>query len=231
MLAAFVIAVLVALGLWQLDRLQWKEALLTRIEARAKAPPQDLPPQDAWPALVPDDYDYRHVRLRGTFEHAGEILVFRGAPTEGGGVGSLVLTPFRLADGSHVVVNRGFVPVERRDPATRAAAQTGGEVNLTGLMRPPEARNPFTPADDPARNLWFTRDPTAIAAARGLEKAAPFTIDTDAVPPNPGGWPQGGATVVDIPNNHLSYALTWFGLALGGLATFAAFAWTRLRGA
>ena len=103
-----------------------------------------------------------------------------------------------------------------------------GTVTVTGLMREPEARNIFTPADDAAHNMWFTRDPAAIARVEGLDRAAPFTVDAD-VSAVPGGLPQGGETVLDIPNNHLSYALTWFGLALGLAGVFAVFAARRLR--
>ena len=106
-----------------------------------------------------------------------------------------------------------------KEPARRAAGQIAGEVTVTGLMRPPEKRNTFTPADEPDQNLWFTRDPAALGRALGLTDAAPFSVDADA-DGNPGGWPKGGATVMTIPNNHLSYALTWFALAatLAGVA-------------
>ena len=131
-------------------------------------------------------------------------------------------TPLRLADGGIVIVNRGFVPAELKEPAKRAAGQIAGEVTLSGLMRRPETRNSFTPADEPDKNLWFTRDPAALAAHWGLRDVAPFSIDADATP-NPGGWPKGGATVMKIPNNHLSYALTWFALAATLAAVTAVF--------
>ena len=111
---------------------------------------------------------------------------------------------------------------------TRSAGQIEGPVTLTGLMREPEGRNWFTPADDPATNQWFTRDPAAIAKAEGLGCTAPFSIDADASP-IPGGLPQGGETVLDIPNNHLSYAMTWFGLALGLAGVFGVYAFRTMR--
>jgi surfeit locus 1 family protein len=95
-------------------------------------------------------------------------------------------------------------------------------------MRRPETRNAFTPADEPDKNLWFTRDPAALAAHWSLSDAAPFSIDADAAP-NPGGWPKGGATVMTIPNNHLSYALTWFALAATLAAVTAVFVVKRER--
>ena len=226
-------AVLVGLGFWQVERLAWKEHLLSTIAARTKAPPVPLPPADAWPTLEPEAYAYRHVAATGTFDEAREIHVFRplsetDAHGPAHGTGDLVLVPFRLANGGTVIVNRGFVPADRLDPATRAAGRIVGETTITGLMREPETRNSFTPSDDPATNQWFTRDPATIAAALTILDAAPFTIDQDAGQV-PGGLPQGGETLVDIPNNHLSYALTWFGLALALLGVFAAYAWRKLR--
>ena len=224
------IVALTGLGLWQVERLAWKEAILARIEARVGTPPSALPPEGAWTGLAPDDYDYRHVTATGRFEHDKEALVFRtleaGKASEGG-AGWLVLTPLRLPDGSAVIVNRGFVPEAMREAATRPKGQVQGEVTLTGLMRPPEARNAFTPANNPPKNQWFTRDPAAIAAALGVTRAAPFTIDADAGPR--AILPRGGMTVTRPPNSHLSYALTWFALALTLAGVFAAFAWRRLR--
>ncbi len=221
-------ALLVGLGVWQLQRLAWKTALIATIEARTTAATVPLPPESEWPALEPSDYGYRHVVLEGTFEHDKEARVFRpldepkGGPFRG--IGDLVLTPLRLASGAVVIVNRGFVPEDRVDPATRRAGQIVGPVRITGLMREPEARNPFTPADRPEERLWYTRDPASIAAATGLDRVAPFTVDEDATPV-PGGLPQAGETVLSIPNSHLSYALTWFGLALGLLTVYAVSVW------
>lgn len=208
---------LIGLGTWQLRRLAWKETLIRTIAERTTAPPVPLPPESDWPSLRPEDYAYRHVALTGTFDHAHEVHVFRPLQNARGpahGIGDLILTPLRLGSGAAVIVNRGFVPADRLDPSTRAAGQVSGPVTVTGLMREPESRNAFTPADDPAKRQWFTRDPAAIAAAEHIERAAPFTIDADASSV-PGGLPQGGETVLDFPNSHLSYAMTWFGLAAG----------------
>ncbi len=218
-------ALLVGLGLWQLQRLTWKTAIVARIEARAQAPTQPLPPPSSWPGLRPDDYEYRRVTLRGRYDHEREALVFRGTAA---GPGFFVLTPLRLTEGGTVIVNRGFVPTNRADPASRRDGQAPGVVAVTGLMRPPESRNPFTPTDDPATGRYFTRDPALIARHFALAEAAPFSVDADATAV-PGGWPRGGTTEVATPNNHLSYALTWFGLAAGLLAVFATLAWRRLR--
>lgn len=223
---------LVGLGLWQMQRLHWKEDLIARIAARAHAAPTALPAEREWPDLRPDDYDYRHVRLAGVFDHSKEALVFRGSAdgkAGAGGPGYLVLTPLRLADGAIVIVNRGFTPLAARDPSKRIAGQIAGEVALTGLMRPPEPRNAFTPADIPAKGEWYTRDPAAIAAHFALTRVAPFSVDADAMNPPPAIGPAGGATVLSAPNNHLSYALTWFGLAATLVVVFAVYARRRLR--
>jgi surfeit locus 1 family protein len=217
-------AILVSLGIWQLQRLTWKEGLLAEIDSRIHAAPQPLPPFAEWPSLAPGDYEYRHVRVTGIFEHEDEALVFLGdsglknQPEPG----YLVLTPLRLENGAHVIVNRGFVPAGRKDAASRAADQIAGPVTITGLMRSPEERNLFTPADEPQKGLYFTRDPALIAAHFGLSDPAPFTIDADAEPV-PGGLPQGGTTVIDIPNDHFEYALTWFGLAATLAGVYIAF--------
>ena len=218
--------VLVGLGMWQLRRLAWKEALLARIEARAKAPPQALPPRAQWAALDPDAYEFRHVAATGTYDNAAETLILRASAE---GPGYHVLTPLRVNGWGTVLVDRGFVPEALRDPALRHASEPRGPVAVSGLMRAPEPRNLFTPTDDLARGQFFTRDPAAIAAYRGLADAAPFTIDVDPGATSPGGWPKPVVAALNIPNNHLSYALTWFGLAVGLLGVFVAYAWSRLR--
>ena len=225
-LTAFAIcafAFLCALGVWQLQRLQWKEALIARIEARTRIAAMPLPPPDAWPALARADYEYTRVTARGVFDHAREALIFRAA---GGGQnqpGYHVLTPLMLShSGAAILVNRGYVPEALKAPGSRAAGQISGEVIVTGLLRAPEERSAFTPADDPARGLWYTRDPNAIARHAGLPNAAPFSIDLEASNV-PGGWPRAGAAVIAIRNDHLAYAMTWFALAATLAAVFAAF--------
>ena len=127
--------------------------------------------------------------------------------------GFWVVTPLRTTSGDVVLVNRGFVPPERRDPATRGEGDPQAEVTVTGLLRMTEPKGAFLRTNDPASDRWYSRDVAAIAAARGLSQVAPFFIDADATP-NAGGYPIGGLTVIAFPNNHLIYALTWFALAL-----------------
>ena len=227
--AAVCFAILVSLGVWQLQRLAWKEEVIANIGARIHKPATPLPPSARWAALQPDDYDYRHVRATGRYL-PGEILIFRSsAPSlsdRAVGPGYQVMAPFALADGGVVLVNRGFAPLAWKDRPDMRAAPPQGEVEIFGLMRPPEERNAFTPADEPAKGLWYTRDPAAMAAALKLDHPAPFGIDLDA-DPRASGWPRGGATELNIPNNHLSYAWTWFGLAATLAGVFGVWAWGR----
>jgi surfeit locus 1 family protein len=222
------LAILIALGVWQLKRLAWKEALIAAVEARVSAPAVDLPPPADWPGLDPATYEYRHVHATGVYDLGHQALVFRSLSNPRGrynGPGYLVMTPLKLASGESVLVNRGFVPEERK-----SSAKTGpsGEVEVTGLMRASESRTWFTPSDDPARGQWFTRDVEGIAKALGLRPHAPFSIDADASA-EPGALPQGGETILAFPNNHLSYAMTWFGTALALAGVFIAYAISRLR--
>ena len=226
--ALFVLAgvgLLIGLGVWQLKRLTMKNDVVTRIEARIHAAPQPLPPAQDWAGLASGDHEYERFTFSGVFENDREALIYRSTGKVTGALaqpGYWVMTPLRLADGWRVLVNRGFIALDRKAPASRAAGQIAGPVVVTGLLRTPEPRSYFTPPDNPANGEWFTRDPIAIATALKLEQAAPFSIDEDARAAPPGA-PAGGATVLDIPNNHLSYALTWFGLAATLIGVFAAF--------
>lgn len=197
------------LGIWQLQRLGWKLALIERVEVRIHAPPVAAPGPARWAAIAEDEY--RRVRLAGRFLHERETLV--QAVTERG-AGFWVMTPLRDASGFTVLVNRGFVPPERRDPAGRRPADPAGDVSVTGLLRLSEPKGGFLRANDPTAGRWHSRDVAAIAQARRLEGAvAPYFVDADGAP-DPGGFPVGGLTVLRFANNHLVYALTWFGLAL-----------------
>ena len=224
-------AFLVGLGVWQLQRLKWKEGLIREVSERTTRAPVAPPPEARWPALTRDALEYSHWQVTGTFDHAKEVRVFANLPDARGparGVGYWIVTPLIRADGSTILVNRGFVPESFKDPASRAAGQVRGPVTVSGLARWTEDRNLFTPADDPATDNWFTRDIGEIAAAEHLTRVAPFIIDADASAP--GGLPQGGETILSFPNNHFQYALTWFGLAIGLVGVYATMVWRRLSG-
>jgi len=206
-LIAFV--VLIALGIWQVERRAWKLALIDRVEQRVHASAQPIPSRTSWPAITAASDEYRHVSVAGRFLHDRETLV--QAVTEEG-PGYWVLTPLERADGTTILINRGFVPSERRDPSTRKAGNSDGQVAVTGLLRISEPKGGFLRDNVPQNNRWYSRDVAAIAVARGLENVAPFFVDADAGSQSAGG-PIGGLTVVRFPNNHLIYALTWFALA------------------
>lgn len=212
--AVLVAGCLLALGVWQLERRVWKHELVAAVDARIHAPPVAAPGPDAPVSAKADAY--RRVTATGRFRHDRETLV--QAVTERG-AGFWVITPLETP-GFTLLVNRGFVPTEKRDPRSRAVGNVAGEVRVTGLLRITEPQGGFLRANDPAANRWYSRDVAAIAKARGLGRTAPYFVDADATP-NEGGYPVGGLTVVRFPDNHMVYALTWF--ALAALALF--FAW------
>jgi surfeit locus 1 family protein len=211
------IAFLAGLGVWQLDRKTWKENLIATVTARINRTPQDLPPRANWPKLAQDSTEYTHVVFPAEFLEGQEALVYTtGSPfrPDVTGVGYWVFAPAQLAGGSIVVVNRGFVPLGAKDPTTRARGNIRGIVDIVGVLRWPESRGLFTPADDPKTSVWYLRDPKAMAAEKKWATSAPFYIDQEAPVP-PGGLPKPGKLSVELPDNHLQYAITWFGLALG----------------
>lgn len=201
---------LVALGTWQVQRLYWKLDLIERVEARVHAQPVDAPSAGEWPALTdPADYEYRRVKLTGVFLNDKEVQVYTVTDL---GPGYWVMTPLKRDDGSSTIVNRGFVPSDKRDPSSRAEGQPAGRVEVVGLMRGPETGGLFLRTNDPTNGRWYSRNIPQISQASGLSDVAPFYVDADATP-NPGGLPVGGKTMLTFPNNHLSYAITWYILA------------------
>jgi surfeit locus 1 family protein len=213
LLLASAFGILLALGTWQVYRLQWKEGLLAAIEQRTHAAPMNLAEADAQ-FRVDGDVEYWPVTASGRFLHAGERHFFT---TWKGQSGFNVYTPLMLDDGRAVFVNRGFVPYDRKDPATRRQGQLEGAVDITGLARNPLHEKPsfIVPDNEPGKNVFYWKDIAAMAQTAGLPEGTgvlPFFIDADDTPV-PGGLPIGGVTLVDLPNSHLQYAVTWYGLA------------------
>lgn len=230
--AAAGFAILVGLGIWQVERLGWKEGLIARVEGRLEAAPVAAPPPAAWPSLDVAAAEYTPVTATGRYRNADEVHVVYALTDPHGpasGLGYLVMTPLETADGWLVFVNRGFVPRDRKAPATRAEGQVEGTTTVTGLLRQPATRSWFMPADGVAANEWFSRDPQLYAKALGLpaDRVAPYIIDARFDPALAGGLPQGGETVVSFTNNHLQYAVTWFGLAAALAAVFGVLVWGR----
>lgn len=194
------IAGLLALGIWQVQRLRWKEDLIARVDRRLHAAP--LPA----PRSARADDAYTRITAHGIFRNDRETLVQASSVL---GPGFWVITPLATDRGYTVLVNRGFVPAERRDRAKHSAPS--GPVTVTGLLRVTEPGGGFLRSNDPAADRWYSRDVAAIAAKRSVAPAAPYFVDADADAGSP--WPRGGLTVVNFPNNHLVYAVTWFALA------------------
>lgn len=221
------VAALIALGTWQVYRLSWKLDLIARVDARVHAEPVAPPTRADWSKVNATDDEYRRVTAAGTFENDKETLV---AASTALGAGYWVMTPLRLADGSAISINRGFVPTDRRVPGSRSQSQITGLTTVTGLMRMTEPNGMLLRSNDPAADRWYSRDVSAIAEKRGIADVAPFFIDADATP-NAGGLPVGGLTVLDFPNNHLVYAITWYVLAImvAGLLVYIVWNEVRLR--
>jgi surfeit locus 1 family protein len=198
-----------ALGVWQVHRRVWKRDLIAQIDARIHAPPVAAPAPPAWPAIDAAHDAYRRVQVAGVFLNDRTTLV-QAVTTLGGGY--WVMTPLRTAAGFTVLINRGFVPPGRPDMIARGEGPAAPTSEVTGLLRITEPKGGFLQSNAPADNRWYSRDVAAIARAKQLPDVAPYFIDADPTPRDEGG-PVGGLTVVDLPNNHLVYLITWFSLA------------------
>lgn len=220
---AIAIAILIGLGVWQLHRLDWKEALIAERDSRLDAAPLVLPDSFA----EPDELEYRRVRLTGTYRHDGEMLV--SSRTHRKQVGQHVFTPMTLDDGRVVLVNRGWVPMDRLDPADRAAGQIAGPIALDAILRVGGWRGSktFRPANRPQDGLWLWIDLPAMAGRGGLDNMI-TDVYAQALPRAlPGGLPIGVEPRVAVRNDHLQYALTWFSLAFALLVIYIVFSMKR----
>jgi len=231
--ALVALVILCGLGTWQVQRLHWKEALIARVSAGLKADPVPAPGPQDWPTLDVAAREYQPVTVTGRFDNRHEIhVIYTLTRPKGpvGGPGFFVMTPLETSEGWTVYVNRGFVPAAKADPATRPEGQVEGQTTVVGPLRQPGDRSWFMPADNAAKNQWFSRDPMLYADAQGLPRAhvAPYIIDERFDPARPGGLPQGGETVVSFPNNHLGYAITWYGLAFSLAMVFVPYLVRRL---
>lgn len=207
------ILLLLALGTWQVVRLQEKTAINQFRAERVAATAVPLPARlDDVAAAA-----FRRFSVAGTFRHDRELRL--NARSQRGNAGYDIVTPLVRSDGPPVLVNRGWVPYERKEPATRREGQVEGTVTVEGILRTEPRRGWLMPDNDPARNEWFWFDIAAMAQAAGVPDAAPFYIEAGTAP-NPGGFPIGGQTIVQLPSNHLQYALTWYALAIALAAIY-----------
>ena len=224
MLPIFLFAL--SLGVWQMERRAWKRDILDRIAAHQAAPPMAL---DELLKGDPLRFEYGRVRLAGTLLHDKEFFLAARSLKEK--VGMQVVTPVRTDSGAIVLFDRGWVPSEKKDPAKRAEGQLSGRVELTGIVRRSQVKRQFAPDNDPAKNFWFHVD---VPLMRQMAGGSPdpvldtFFLEADATP-NPGGVPVGGQTRLDIPNDHLQYAITWFLIALAAAGVYLAYHWEQGR--
>jgi surfeit locus 1 family protein len=201
------ILAMIGLCIWQVQRLHWKEGLIAERESRVAAAPVALPPVGTDPAQM----EYRRVHMEGTFRHDKELYL--GARSMNGNVGYHVLTPFALADGGNVLVDRGWVPVDRKLPASRPEGQVEGTQTLEGVVRAPPGKAWMQPDNEPQHDMWFFFDLPAMAAASGIDLRTDLYVEAGPAP-NPGKYPVGGQTRIELPNDHLQYAITWGLLAI-----------------
>lgn len=217
-----IFAVAMGLGTWQMERRAWKRDILDRIAVNQAAPPISL---DALLKGDPLKHEYGRVKLAGTFGHDKEFyLAARSLKNK---VGLQVVTPLTTDDGRIVLFDRGWIPQETKDPARRAAGQVPGRVELTGIVRRNQERRQFAPENVPDRNVWFHVDVPLMRSMAGGKpdpKLDAFFLEADAAA-NPGGLPVGGQTRLDIPNDHLQYAITWFLIALAMAGVYLAYHW------
>jgi len=218
--AAIGVLLLIGLGVWQLDRLAWKTGLIAERQAQSQAAAIPLPPSDADAATL----NFRHAKATGRFDNGQEL--FLAARSLNGNPGYHVVTPFHLDDGRVLLVDRGWIPIERKNPAERAEGQIEGPTGIDGLIRLPRTQNWLEPDNEPQNGIWFWVDLPAMGAEIGVppERLVPFFLEAGPAA-NPGGFPIGGQSRTELPNDHLQYAITWFALALGLVGVWFFFCW------
>ena len=207
-------AVLFMLGLsvWQIQRLHWKETLIAERTSRMSAAPIGDPGAAPLAAPALAALEYRHVRLEGRFLNDKEM--FLGARTFEGSAGYHVLTPFALADGRVVIADRGWIPLDRKDVARRSQGQIEGPTAFDGIVRLQGRQTWFVPDNRPDLDFFFWVDLPAMAKLSALPGVETRFYVEAGPGRSPGGYPIGGQSHIDLPNDHLQYAITWFALAI-----------------
>jgi cytochrome oxidase assembly protein ShyY1 len=225
------LALLVGLGIWQLQRRVEKHALIAALTERLAAAPEALPSPAQWNALTPARDEFRRVRFSATYEQRPDAMVYSSGSAireDISGPGTWAFMPARLPTGGTIAINTGFVQNTMQDRAQQDRAVTrlvtGQPVTLTGYLRFPESAGALSPAENSSKRLWFTRDHVAMARALGWGEVAPFYIDLESPVPE-SGIPKPGPLEVHLKDDHLQYAITWFGLA--GAVVIAFGVWLR----
>ena len=204
---------LVFLGSWQVNRLHWKDTLIERLQERSTEAPVALPTRIA----DVEAYEFRRVSVTGEYLHDKEFYVINRSLNGKPGLNIVTLLK-RADDGGHILINRGWVPFEKRDPQTRLKGQVKGNIIVEGIVRLAKGPAMFTPKNEPHNNTWFYIDPSSMTATAGLPPLQDYYIL--AANKSPGDVPVGHQWRVDLPNNHLYYAITWFALAFGLLVIY-----------
>ena len=241
LLSVLGITILLGLGSWQWNRKVWKENILATLKTRGAAPPTaataiwpGLPCHDLKDTGLANPCEYQPLSLRGVFDHTRERHIFTAAPQVPGLAsdrGYWIFTPLRLdGSGKTVFVNRGFVPENLKDPSKRVIGQTSQSVEVLGLYRSAQERGAFDNQSDPAKNIWYVRNPSELWPADPDAQLNEMWAYVDQTGPTPaGGWPMPLAGKVELSNRHLEYAITWYGLAITLLGVYGTFAWGRLK--
>lgn len=222
------IAILCGLGTWQVKRLYWKEALIAKVEQRVALEPMEI--NDFLERqMVEDNWPYSPIKAKGVYDHTKEVYFF--TTSIAGRSGWNIHTPMLLTNGKYLIVNRGFVPYDMRDPEKRLEGQITTEQPIEGLVRVPEAEKPnsFFPDNLPDKRELYWRDYDIFTSLMGKDEGReflPFFVDANDAP-NPGGLPKGGTTIIAFSNSHLQYAVTWYGLALALLGVGGFFLYSR----
>jgi cytochrome oxidase assembly protein ShyY1 len=223
--ALLALALLLGLGTWQLERKAWKESLIATLDRRLNETPIALPPPAEWAAMTPDNSEFMRVRVPVQFLKQSDALVYTSGSAIRDDVkaaGYFVFSPALGPEGRQVVVNRGYVPA-------RSYPAAAGVIEIVGAVRFPEQPTWFVGAHDAAGEIWTVRDTALMAKVKGWGAVAPFYIE-QASPEPPGGLPHPAPLKVKLRNDHLQYAITWYGLAAVLAVMFSIWAARRRRG-
>lgn len=223
------LGVLLSLGGWQIQRMSWKQDVLSKLEARAAADPVTLARALEVSTRSGEDAQFLKVAATGQFRHAFELHLFGLANKQ---PGWRIITPLETSTGDVVLVVRGFVPEALKEAGSRRAGQVPGTVSVVGQVRYTEVPGMFIPENAVQSNQWYSRDLTAMQAALPADlqkKALPFFIELEK-PAHAAQWPKPSPlTASHLHNRHLQYALTWFGLAAVLVAIYGAMLVGRLK--
>ncbi|MGV6800308.1 MAG: SURF1 family protein [bacterium] len=214
------VAILLWLGTWQVQRLQWKRDLIEKIETRMTKPPISMS-KAIKQFNAGQDIDFTPVYVSGGFDVGREAHIFG---TYEGQAGFYLFTPMRIDNQRWLYINRGFVPQELKPELPGPSSGQDNRTTITGIVRryhpSPKIAAWLTPRPNVLQNIWYERNPTLFAEVNDIS-SFPFWVDM--APDEDDEWPQQSVSVSNLPNRHLQYALTWYALAIVLLGVYAAF--------